>query len=46
MAINRKQDSGKGKTLENNFKEIDECGPRISIARMHFPLDGETRFFI
>ena len=22
--INRKQDSGKGKTLENNFKEIDE----------------------
>ena len=28
------------------FKKKLFCGPRISIARMRFPLDGETRFLL
>ena len=26
------------------FQPLKWCGPRISIARTRFPLDGETRF--
>ena len=32
------------KNIFYDKNEENHCGPRISIARTRFPLDGETRF--